>query len=133
MPKPFSTPPGFVWQRGNDGDWQLCRKGATEACIWCGIWHPGWLTWAHIHKEDLLLSPDRLPHRVFRLCWLHSHGAYGHYQLTTAELRAAEEIWINNPSGRPQPDPRDIALMQRVSPGVEWSPRWLPLLARMRD
>ena len=105
MPKPRQAVPGFFWMRGNRGDWQLCRDGATEACIWCGISHPRWLTWAHIHKEDLLLSPDQDWRRVFRLCWRESHGAYAHYQLTTKELLAAEEVWINNPSKRPQTAP----------------------------
>jgi hypothetical protein len=136
MPKPRQAVPGFFWMRGNRGDWQLCRDGATEACIWCGISHPRWLTWAHIHKEDLLLSPDQDWRRVFRLCWRESHGAYAHYQLTTKELLAAEEVWINNPSKRPQPHQRDIELMQREILGCEWTGGlWElpPLLARMRQ
>jgi hypothetical protein len=106
-----------------------------DACVVCGISDPRWLTWMHIHPEDLHLSPNRDPLRVFRGCWLHSHGAYAHYQLPTEWLLEAERIWIEEPEHRPQPDPRDIELMQRESLGCEWARKRVvapgPLLARM--
>jgi hypothetical protein len=75
------------------------------------------------------------PHRVFCTCWIHHHGFYAHYQLTTEELLEAERVWIEAPNRRPQPHPRDIELMQRESLGCEWTgKRWEPppLLTRMR-
>jgi hypothetical protein len=45
---------------------QLRRRGATDACIVCGMPAlPGVLTFAHIHLRDLHLSPHNDPTRVF--------------------------------------------------------------------
>jgi len=138
MPKPSPAPAGFFWQRGNRNDWMLCRKGATEACVVCGISDPGCLTYMHIHEEDVRSSPDRSPdqdpRRVIRGCYNHHFGVYGRYRVSTEFLLERERIWIEEPSRRPQPHPRDIELTQRESLGCEWTGgRWeqLPLLARM--
>jgi hypothetical protein len=40
----------------------LCRVGADDACIWCGLPDlPGLLCSAHIDERDLHLSPDWRP------------------------------------------------------------------------
>jgi hypothetical protein len=96
----------------------LCRDGATGHCIYCGL--PDWLTFAHIHKEDLHLS-DGDPKRVFRLCWSHHHGAYRQYRISTKELFECERVWIEEPAHRPEPHPRDVELLQRPQLGDEWT------------
>jgi hypothetical protein len=93
---------------------QLRRRGATEACIVCGIPAlPGTTAFAHIHRHDLHLSPCNDPTRVFCLCWHHHHGCYDQGYIATIELLKAEEIWIEN-KRRPKPHPRDIAMMKRI-------------------
>jgi hypothetical protein len=77
---------------------------------------PGVLTFAHIHQRDLHLSPRNDPTRVFCLCWHHHHGGYDQGYISTIELLRAEEIWLQN-KRRPQPHPRDVALMKRVKNG----------------
>jgi hypothetical protein len=68
--------PVYIRTRGNQG-LELRRKGATTHCIVCGIPDlTGVLTFAHIHIQDLTLSPDGNPSRVFRLCWHQHHGCY---------------------------------------------------------
>jgi hypothetical protein len=96
---------------------QLRRIGATDNCIVCGMpaW-PGVLSFAHIHMRDLDLSPRKDPTRVFCLCWHHHHGCYDQGYISTSELLEAEMVWIEN-GQRPEPHPRDVALMQRVAAG----------------
>jgi hypothetical protein len=134
MARPSERYPGFDWQRASR-DWELFRIGATEACIHCGIFEPDWLTWVHIHSEDLHLSPDGDERRVFRGCWNLHFGCYGRYRVPGEYLLELERIWNEEPEHRPQPHPRDIELMQRVSLGCEWAPKRVvvpgPLLARM--
>jgi hypothetical protein len=84
-----------------------CRRGATTHCIYCGL--PNWLTFAHIHREDLHLSGGD-PTRVFCLCWNHHNGAYRQYRILTEELLEYERIWIEEPARRPQPPSRDDEL-----------------------
>jgi hypothetical protein len=108
-----------------------CRRGATTHCIFCGL--PDWLTFAHIHPEDLLLS-DGDPTRVFRLCWNHHPGAYRQYRISTEQLLEYERIWIEDPARRPQPPSRDDELLQRPRLGCEWTVGKYPipdLLQRM--
>jgi hypothetical protein len=81
---------------------------------------PDWLTFAHIHKEDLHLS-DGDPTRVFRLCWNHHNGSYRQYRISTEELLECERVWIEEPARRPQPPPRDVELLQRPQLGCEWT------------
>jgi hypothetical protein len=96
---------------------QLRRIGAVDNCIVCGMPAlPGVATFAHIHARDLHLSPRNDPSRVFCLCWHHHHGCYDQGYISTMELLQAEEIWIQN-KRRPQPHPRDVALMKRVEDG----------------
>jgi hypothetical protein len=93
---------------------QLRRRGAIEACVFCGIPAlPGTTAFAHIHRHDLHLSPYNDSTRVFCLCWHHHHGCYDQGYIATIELLRAEEIWIQN-KRRPKPHPRDIAMMKRI-------------------
>jgi hypothetical protein len=96
---------------------QLRRRGATEACIVCGIPAlPGTTAFAHIHWRDVHLSPRSDPTRVFCLCWHHHHGCYDQGYIITIGLLRAEEVWVEN-KRRPKPHRRDIAMMKRVSNG----------------
>jgi hypothetical protein len=89
------------------------------------------VAFAHIHPDDLDLSPNRDPRRVFATCWHHHHGCYAHFLISTEELLEAERIWIEEPEHRPTPHPRDVALMRRVSLGCERTGKRFPLLQRM--
>jgi hypothetical protein len=101
---------------------QLRRMGATTHCIVCGLPNVrGVLTFAHIHDEDLHLSPGRNPDGVFCLCWNHHHAVYDQHRISTAELIEREQIWIEHPERRPSPHPRDIEFMQRPSSGCVWT------------
>ena len=96
---------------------QLRRVGATDHCIVCGIPdRRSVLAFAHIHSDDLHLSPCKDPTRVFRLCWHHHHGCYDQSYISTEELLKAEAVWIEN-ENRPKPHPRDIEMMRRVGAG----------------
>ena len=96
---------------------QLRRRGAIEACVFCGIPAlPGTTAFAHIHRHDLHLSPHNDPTRVFCLCWHHHHGCYDQGYIATIELLRAEAIWIGNKE-RPRPHARDVILMKRAMTG----------------
>jgi hypothetical protein len=96
---------------------QLRRIGAVDNCIVCGMpGLPGVLTFAHIHRRDLHLSPQNDPMRVFCLCGHHHHGCYDQGYISTMELLQAEEIWSQN-KRRAKPHPTDVALMKRVKNG----------------
>ena len=108
--------PMYIRAAANRGP-QLRRRGATEACIVCGIPAlPGTTAFAHIHWRDIHLSPCSDPTRVFCLCWHHHHGCYDQGYLTTIDLLRAEEVWVEN-RRRPKPHRRDVALMQKVING----------------
>jgi len=65
----------------------LRRVGTTNHCIVCGMPDlPAVLAFAHIHFDDLHLSPRNDPTRVFRLCWHHHHGCYDQGYISTVEL-----------------------------------------------
>jgi hypothetical protein len=96
----------------------LCRVGADDGCIWCGMPDlPGFLTWARVHERprDLRLSPDRSDKRAFRLCWSHHHGCYDQNYITTKQLIEAEDAWIAG--RRPKPHLRDRALVKNIKAG----------------
>jgi hypothetical protein len=123
MARPSERYPGFFWVRGSRGR-ELLRIGATTPCIYCGmpILRPqGFYRSREIHEEDLHLTLNRDPRRVFATCWRHHHGCYAHYLISTEELLEAERIWVEESEHRPKPHPRDIALMQRHSLNCEWT------------